>query len=404
MKVFLFLLTYVSVGAVALAQSTKTLPAGIRTVSVRTGLISGLNQKYSDAGQIESLSDAKSIKFDSQALLHLSAESRNLIQVLNTTGPQGLGNQLNLGTIKVDALPSVQYTAPIFAYGLRKYWTLAFSIPVIKFRNSVKLSLEGSNVDSYKALGLEGLSDDLKRALNTDVIAETEATLAEKGYLPLDNRDQTFVGDIQLVSLFRFYSDKSTQRLLKTTISLPTGPAYNPDDLMVPNTFGRLSVDNTVVFGFQMSSRFSLNPYAGVQIHLPDRVQMRVPNSDFDTLPAANQKRTVGRWIGPLARLGTEANYQFTRAWSASAGAELNAKASDQYTGSGDELRYDLLSKATDSSSTVINFGATFSSVAAFMAKRAMVPGTLGITFSDTVAGRNTLRETKTELSLMIFF
>lgn len=388
----------------AWGASTKTLPKGIRSFALRTGFIQGLNQGFDDSGSQLGIGDLKSVRFDSDFLTHSSDRSRLLVDALNSIGSQNLGNQLNLGTLKIDARPEVKFMAPVLAFGVQSHWTLALAIPVISFKNEVSYRVEDSNVDYYRQIGAGSISPELSQALNTSPAAEFEKSVNEKGYKPMNSRNQTFLGDLQLVSFYRLSANRSSSSLLQTTLTLPTGPKYDSDDLLSANTWGRTSIENTLIFGFQTTRRLSLNPYAGINIFIPDQVQRRIPRNEYDNLPAANQKETTQRQLGAGVKVGIDSNYDFTRAWSAGLGAEHQSKAKDNYSGPGENYRYDLLSEETDSTSSTLKALLNFSSVAAYRAKQALLPGIISIGISDVIAGKNVLKETRTELSTMLFF
>lgn len=401
---FLFALLMTTTPNWSWAASTKTLPKGIRSLALRTGIVQGLNQGFDEQGSQMGIGDLRAVTFDAQMLSQQSDRSRLLVDALNAIGSQNLGSQLNLGTLKADAKPAIQFMAPVLAYGIQSNWTLALAVPVISFKNDVSFRVEGSNVESYRQLGAGSISPELSQALDTSPAVEFEKSLRDKGYKPMGSRQQTFLGDLQLVSMYRIQNSRTYSSLLQTTLTLPTGPKYDSDDLLAGNIWGRTSLDNTFVIGYQAARRVSLNPYAGVNLFLPDQVERRVPNSEYDTLPAADQKKTTNRQLGASVKLGMDANFDITRAWSTGVGGEHSVKAQDKYSGSGENLRYDLLSDETDSSASTLRALLTYSSVAAYRAKKALIPGIISLGISDIIAGKNVLKETRTELSTMLFF
>lgn len=390
--------------ATAWSASTKTLPKGIRSLSLRTGIISNLSQGYDESGSQMGIGDLKAVTFDATVISNQSANGRLLIDALNSIGSQNLGSQLNLGTLKVDARPELQFMAPVFAYGIQSNWSLALGLPVISFKNNASYRVEGSNAAAYLQLGAGSISPELAAALETSPAVQFEKSVNEKSYKPMGARQQTFIGDVQLVSLFRFQSSRTSSSLLQTTLTLPTGPKYDTDDLLAGNIWGRTSIENTLVFGYQAGRRLALNPYAGLNIFIPDQITRRIPKNEYDTLPALEQKKTTNRQLGSSVKVGLDANLDITRAWSGGVGGEYLTKAQDKYSGPGEGLRYDLLSEETESSAATLRALINYSSVAAYRAKKALLPGIISFGISDIVAGKNVYKETRTELSTMLFF
>jgi hypothetical protein len=400
----LMLISTLAFASRARCDSTQTLPAGVRSMQVRFGYVSGIDQTFGAGGQLTTLGDSKSITFNATTLARTSADAQNLVSALNSLGSQNLGSQINLGTLKVDTKPRITYEAPVFAYGISKKWTIGFGLPVIQYSNDVHLSSAGSNADAYKRMGLTGFSTQLDRALNINLISEVSKMLADRGYKSLASRQETFVADAQIAALYQIARSKDFEAVYQASFTLPTGPANDPDDLLATNLYGRTGLENSVALGFRLNRHFAFIPHAGILIYAPDNVQARVPNSDDDTLPDSTQKQTVHRQLGMSEKVGADLNWLMTSAWTSSIGSEIMKKGSDKYTGSDSALRYDLLSKDTETQSVRARTGITYSTVNSYMKKRSAIPCIIGLEISDVLAGVNVLRETRAELSFMLFF
>ena len=394
----------IAFGSPAHAASTHVLPSGVRSFAVRSAYVDGMENAYGSNGRLSSLGDSKSMTFDAVTLAKVNDQARNLIDALNAIGSQNLGSQLNLGTLRVHTKPQLAYIAPTFAYGLSKRWTVGVGLPVVQYSNRVRLSAEGSNLESYRNLGLTGFSSQLDQALNIDLVTEVEKLIAQRGYKALKSREETFFGDIQLAALYQLHRGKKLEVLYQTTLSLPTGPANDPDDLLAPNLFARTSLENSINIGWRAFRKVTFVPYASVLVYAPDRVRVRAPASVDDVLPAAEQTRTVQRELGLTSRVGSEATWTFNSEWSTVAGIDFMKKAADNYKGPDQELRYDLLSKDTDSQAVTLKTGLSYSSVAKFKRKQTSVPTLTSFEISDIVSGVNVIRQLKAELSLMVFF
>lgn len=388
------------IGCSALAAGTDTLPAGVRSASVRMGMIDGIDQTYGDDGKLYVLGEKKSITFDARMLQRVSPQAQAIVRALNSIGTYNLGSEIHLGTLRVDTRPEIQYTAPVFAYGVSDHWTLGFGLPVVKYRNQIKLSQEGSNLDFYRQQ-FASIADQIGEAANINLVAEAQKTLADKGYKAIQNRDESYLGDVQLVALHRFQLG-GLAALHQFGLTLPTGPAYDPDDLVALNTFGRTAIENGLAVSVPLHARVTMIPYTSLLLPVPDRVAMRVPKDAEDTLPDEAQKQFVTRSLGPTLTVGSEVELVAGRDVSFKAGYEMLWKAEDRYDGG--DGRTDLLSQNTKSQAQRVKAQATYSTVNAYKKGLIPIPGMVTGEISDTVAGINIERQLRAEMSLMLFF
>lgn len=399
----IFLLTILGgLANLAHAASTDTLPKGINSPSLRIGYVQGIDQRFAGDNNLYNLGDYKSVQFTAQNLANFNQRARELIAALNRFGSQELGSNINFGVLKVDSRPEVQYYAPVYARGLTDKWTLGLGIPVVNYKNRISLSQENSNLDYYRNQ-LTGLSPELDAALNIDLVHETQATLTERGYRQIENRNETFIGDIQLASLYRLIGDNWNGLLYSATLSLPTGPKYNPDDLAALNIFGRTSIENKFLWSTMLSRSLEVVPYVAHQYNLPDKVTARVPKNEDDVLPDQSSKESVERRVGSSMTVGGDFNVHIDEQLSVGAGYSVMEKSRDQYSGS-EGRRYDLLGQSTDSKAQRVNAMISYSTIKSFFKKKSFMPAIVAFSYQDTIAGSNVERRTINELNLMMFF
>lgn len=386
-------------------DSADVLPAHVNSPAIRFGTISGIGERYTANGSLVTLSDYNSIVFDAAKLAQIEPRVSQLVSVLNQFGKQNMGDALTLGTLHLDINPQVNYIAPVHAFGLTKKWTVGVGVPVIKYTNDISLYQSGSNLEQIRAQA-GGLSSQLDSAfdeLSVGLVQQAQKELASKGYLPLENHRETFIGDVQVASLYQLYNDATYGVLSKTMLGLPTGPKDDPDDLADLGSFGYASVEQSILGTYRPRANWRLSAKAGVRYTLPDRIEKRVPRDDQDSLPDASTKETVSRSTGILGSIGASTSYFFLRRWSAGLGMDFLAKASDSYSGSRGG-RYDLLSRETNSSATRMRVGLTYDTISAYFAKAALIPAVISYEFSDTIRGFNVERQTVHELTLTLFF
>lgn len=402
LKSFLKLMTATTfLGVPALASMVDTLPAGINSPSLRMGWISGIDQKYTSDGKLYKLSDINSMQFNAEALSRLSPRANILIETLDQFGTQQLGQNINYGVIGIDTKPQVQYTSPVYARGLTDKWTVGFATPIINYKNNISVTQTGSNLDKYQQF--IGLDPELDAALNLDLVAEARSLLSSLGYKPIQSRNETYLGDIQLVSAYRFWEAPGKGLLWTATFNAPTGPQYDPDDLIALNTFGRTGIENRITYSQLITRDLEVAPYASYNYFFADNVTMRVPMSEGDILPDQNSKQAVRRKLGDTITVGGETYYNAGDRWSFGIGYSLAETQKDSYEGGGPG-RYDVLEQDTESHFHRVNLQAQYSTVKAYMKKSALIPFIVTFNFLDTVKGKNTERRTLNELIFMMFF
>ncbi|WP_374029135.1 hypothetical protein [Bdellovibrio bacteriovorus] len=366
------------------------------------GNIEGIDQRYTENGTLMKLGDYKSVIFDAPTLAKFNSDAKRLIDALNRFGAHNLGDNFNLGVLRVETMPKVQYFAPVFARGITKNWTLGVGLPIVSYQNQIKVSQQFSNIEYYRAQ-FSGLSPELDDALNANLATATHQTLQQKGYKPLENRSESFLGDVQIASIYKFFENRSSALIYQAQISLPTGPRYDPDDLAALNIFGRTNINNTVAYSHRLSSRISLVPYVSYFLNIPDTVTARVPTNEDDTLPDSSSKEDVSRQIGNTTTLGGNMFYELTDSWTLGAGYEYAVKEEDHFAGSRPS-RYDLLSLNTDMKAQRVKGEISYSSVKSYFKKTALIPMIVSLEVSDVIAGHNVERQLLQELNVMMFF
>lgn len=384
----------------ARAVDVEVLPAGVRMTEGRYGVISGLDQTWKNDGKLYDLGETRSVTFDAATLARVNDRARDLVHALDQFGSHDLGHTLQLGTLNVSTTPEINYYAPVIAYGVTDRLTIGVGLPVIHYTNTISLSASASNLDFYRQQ-LGGASRALDGVLNMDLVAETQRVLAEKQYRPLTNRDTTFLGDVQIAMLYRLPDFGDWALMHQLTLTLPTGPKDDPNDLMALNSFGRTSIEAVLIAARALKPRVTFLPYVSLLVPIPDRTSRRVPTNDYDTLPDPDTTEDLGRWTAPTLAFGSELRWEVIDRWSLKTGLEVAGKGQDRYYGSG---RTDLLEKDTDSSVVRARGGLTYSTVEDYKLKKASLPSRLALEVTDTVVGRNIERQLRTDLTAMLFF
>ena len=391
-------------------DSTEPLPRSVNSPAFRYGMISGVDSKYNSNGTVEALSDINTIHFNSDQLKKISSEVETLVLVLNQlSGTHRLGDQLNLGTLRIETEPDIKYFVPIFARGITDDLSLGVALPVVWYKNKLSLVQSNSNADEVcDTLGPTSVPE-LKEAChtlrNTKMTDEVRKELANKGYKPIQDRKETLVGDLQLVSFWRFFNQDAARHtmVLRNTLSLPTGKPNDPDDLADLGAFGQTALESQILHNYLLFPTLRLATKAAYKLTLPDHVDARVPRSEADVLPAKDTKEKVGRNLGDTITLGTAATWNFWGDFGIAGGYEYARKSADRYSGSRGG-RYDLLEKDTSSVAHRLRGGLSYDTIGLYMRTKRVPPMKLDFEVTNTVAGRNTDRSLTNELSLTLFF
>jgi hypothetical protein len=386
-------------------DSTEVLPESINSPSVRMGVVSGIGMKFLANGDLMTLGDINSVEFDISTLRQFEPRVNELVAVLNQFGSQRLGDQLSLGVLKVDTTPEVRYLAPVYARGITRQWTVGFGLPVVNYRNRLSLSQHGSNLAAVRGQ-VGNASADLNEAfdqLNVNLATVAQETLVKKGYKPLVDRDETLIGDLQIVSLVQMNKEETFSTQLKTLLSIPTGEGDDPDDLADLGAFGYTAIENQLLGNYVPRRNWQVAAKVGYRYTLPDRVSRRVPTREDDSLPGPETKMTVNRRSGDAVFGGGSVTYAVNRELDVGIGWEFTRKGADSYSGSA-PVRYDLISNQVDSASDRVRIGISYSTIESFFAGQSMLPSIIAYEFSDNFNGRNTERMAVHELWLQLFF
>lgn len=386
-------------------DSTEVLPASINSPAFRYGIVAGVDSKYTANGSVQSLNDTNTINFNSDLLQKISPEVTDLVNILNQYSKQQLGAQVNLGTLRAETKPNVKYMAPIFARGLTDRITLAIAMPIVFYENKLRLVQSASNVPSIcsQIQGVPEIKEACDKLGNTKIVDAVKGELANKGYKPLEDRSETVFGDVQLVGIWKFFEEEEKSSALRTTLTLPTGPGNDPDDLADLGTFGETAIEEQVLFNYLPFHWLRLAAKTGYKFYVPDSVEMRVPSGPNEILPGPETKEKVSRRKGGALTLGTAATIGIGKSVSVAGGYEFVSKASDSYSGnkSGD---YDALAKDSKSTAHKLRAAISYDTIALYQRTKSFPPLKVDYEVTNTVAGTNTDRQLVNEVSLTMFF
>lgn len=383
------------------ALTTETLPAHVYSPAFRYGQINGLENRYTETGTLVRLTDYKSIEFDADTLAKFNTKANELIATLNKFGIYKAGDLFNLGTLEIDTKPEIKYFAPVLAKGISETWTIALGLPVIKYSNTIRLNQKFSNIEYYNQF--RGLSPELDQALDTDLANETQQALINKGYKPLASQEKQFLGDIQLVSIKKIIQNINSTLLHLMTVSLPTGPEYDSDDLLALNSFHEFSVENKLAYVQKVSYFLELVPNLSVKYIFPQKINARIPTNKDDVLPDQNSKDEVTKTTGLFYDAGLNLGLSVSEQLKLTAGYLVGQKIKDSYSNSskGDS---NIIAEKSDSKWQKVTADVSYSTVQNYLKNKKFIPLILSLSIYDTIAGENIERRLGQELNMTLFF
>ena len=381
---------------------TEVLPEGINSPIFKFGTVQGLNQRYTDSGELWRLGDLRAIEFNAPTLAKINPQAQMLINALNRFGNQRLGDALNLGVLEFNVEPNVSYFAPVYARGITNTWTMALAMPVVTYKNSIRISRSFSNIDFYKS-EFGGKFPELDQAFNTDLGVETMRSIEQAGYKPLKDKDETFFHDMQLVSMYKFFSDEKLSLLHSAYLTLPTGPEYDPDDIAALNISHQTSLENAATISYKLNSNLSLSSTASYLLHMPRKLVKRVPRNEDDVLPDNSTKENLTMFTGSRASIRNEIAYKFGDKYGIGTGHTYARKDADTYSGA-ENRRYDLLNMNSSNNEQNVFVSLSYDTVKSYFKKQALIPMIVSYDVSDTIAGQNIERKLIQEINLILFF
>ncbi|MGZ3710811.1 MAG: hypothetical protein ACXVBE_03605, partial [Bdellovibrionota bacterium] len=386
-------------------DSTETLPNAIHSPAFKYGVITGVDSKYSADGSVQNLSDIYTVHFDSQQLTKLDPRVTQLVNALNAFSKQDIGQQVDLGTLRIETEPTVRYLVPVYAQGITDKFTLAGALPIIHYQNKLRLAQSPSNVKTI-CDQLSSKVGDVKAACDQLDFRVTDAVqnrLKAEGYKTIQDRDETLLGDAQVVGLYRFYEDDTRSALFKGTLNLPTGKKNDPDDLTDLGSFGLTSFEPQVIVNWLPFRKLRLAAKAAYKMVFADSLDVRVPTSSDDVLPGPETKEKLRRNIGDTITVGTAATYNIYDSLSIAGGYEYSRKGADSFSGDRG-LRYDLLSQDTKGAAHRLRAGISYDTIGLYKRTKAFPPLVFSFEVSNTFAGVNNDRQLVNELTLTMFF
>ncbi|MCC7406072.1 MAG: hypothetical protein IT288_16890 [Bdellovibrionales bacterium] len=386
-------------------ETTLVLPKAVRSIQVRHGNYQGLDARFTDSGELHSLSDLYSIELNAKNLVQLEPAARDLVQLLNQYSSFQLGDQLHLGKINISLEPEIKYTLPVLLYGVSSKWTVGFAVPVIEYSHRLSVSHSAGNLEQIRSqvAGSVGEVDAALARLNTDYAQVFYQTLAAKGYRPVGSHPEQFVGDVQLISAYHLGSYEGLSQTLRMYLSLPTGPQPDPDELTALEGLHHWGLKGSLITEMLLAPSRKFIGIASYQAIAPRERVRRVPLSASDRLPDASQKMKITEDTGDTLALAAGISQNFGTYWSAAAAYQYEYKFADQIAGVASD-RAQFLEAHTEKNAHLARLEATYSTVNAYQLGRASIPWSVSYEVASVLSGHNVESSVLHEIGLYLYF
>ena len=418
--VLFLLISILSPKLVWALEDITLLPKGVRALMFRQGYMSEIGNKYSSNYQLGSIQYRTSRRIDAKMIKGLNPEFNELVDLVNKEFPgYDLGSKVYLGDLIIEGEPAVDYSAPVFAYGITDRYMMAIAVPIVRYNVNIRARHEGAhNIEQFRN-SLPGSYDDfsgnqqvfserLEEAYNqlrdaSNLSRKLSEICASKNLRCLGKYSQDTIGDIQWIHRYLLHKGVHWSLMLRAHLNLPTGPEDDPNNMIDLPLFHRTYLDTALVTQYKIG-KWSFHNSFGMVLQKEDRVKKRVPTSENDILPDEDQTEDLRRKVGDTLKYEFNLGYSFREKYAFAIGMQKEWKYRDQYNGSFPDRDYDLLARDSGAELLKLSLATSYNTIQDFLKKRFPIPLSLSYSYSDIVSGKNIERQNLHELSLAVMF
>jgi hypothetical protein len=385
-------------------NTTQVLPKGIRSFSVG-GMTTTVDGWFNDNGVASGVAEPFNLELSYGRLLKAESDENLKLNVESQLRNKGVTLDEVAGNSFADINTQVFVTLPSLAYGVTDRWTLAVAVPIVRSIQDVETGFVGTTqlqqlvTDfSQQSRSQTGLIEDKLR----DVIA-TE--LANKGYKPLVDREETFIGDVTLVSKYLAAKTLTYSWAIVNTLTLPTG--HFRDTLRIADPTpgdGQVDLGIASIFEMPLSSQWRLVNQTGYTFQFSDIRETRIPFDEEERLsrdldPGANRN------LGDMMTTSFAALYSPMDLFNLGASYTIGYKERDVWTGTlASPDRYRALGVETEQFMQAIYLQAGISTIGAYRRKTFFMPMIATLGMGQVVDGRNVRNDPLWSLNMSLFF
>ncbi len=403
------------------AETASILPKKVsrfRIVGIQTSAVS---DKLNSSGRLEPIAGglnrtvtAKDMAAGNPQIQQLLAGVQQAEQLYPNSN---YSSNLVTANMYTDFQLKATQVMPSFEYGVSEKWNVGIRIPIVSRSVQASFRASATNNASVAAKNLKNtpqakpLIDGLNQlaAVPFDTGYFTNELFLKKGYEAPRDFNNTALGDIEVGAKYRIAKSDRMTSSLQTGLRIPTGKRPSRTNIFDAGTGNGTWATGAYLFNdFYPTSRWTLGTAFKTIYNLPDRFQAAVPKDANDALPSNlpqdGQVQNVGRtsgieYNGEISSTVKLFNNSVTP-WVA---YQWFQHGIDKYSGPGN-LYYSGLEDGTDYTRHAVEFGAGYSTVPAFAAKKAKIPYTIEALYNRTFAGRNASYVSYVRLDLISYF
>ena len=385
-------------------NTTQVLPKGIRSLNV-SGINTTVDTWYDDTGVgagvaqpfNQKLSYGRLLKAenDKELKLNVEAQLRNLGVPLDNLA----------GSSFADINSRVMATIPSLAYGVTERLTVAVAVPIVYTNLDVETGFVGS--DELQSLVTEFASKSKRQTqLIQQKLQDVIATeLANKGYKPLVDSEQTQLGDLVLVAKYLVAKGLSYSWAITNIINVPTAHFRDTNKLVDPTPGdGQWDYGITSTVELPVTSQFRFLNNTGYTFQFADVREARVPISNEERA-SADIDFGANRDLGDQMFTSWGMIYDPVDWFSVGGTYTVAYKQRDQWTGVNfTQDRYDVLGIETEQWLEALYLQASFSTIGMFRRKVVSVPFVTSLGYGQIFDGRNVRKDPIWSLNATMFF
>ena len=409
MNRLLIILIFLSVGLnkqnVYGLENASVLPKGVRKLNIRSvnaGFKSKTNSNFNSVALGKKLE--KNITFAMSATKLKGSELKQLEAFL---GLNDFALSDSLGQFKADLAGNVSVIAPIFAYGLNSYVTLAIAIPYYKASMNMSLAFE-PNDNAKRFLRVLADPNNNQRSKAKEVanklnlaVESLQDKLSSNSYEALENWQDNGVGDITLAAKIQTYKTDNFKLAISPGVVAPTGRVDDSNILTdIPFGDGQWDLFIQAAVDEKVSKEITLNQYIKYTAQLPGHKTIRA-KTPIESLAVENVK--AGFDLGDKVEIGTSISWLSRYGLTSGIGYSYNKKFPDSFSEIAEISRIELEKDTnTESHNTEVVLG--FSTLPYFKRGAFAVPMDVTLSLSHPVSSQNTPVANKLQLDVNVFF
>ncbi|MBF0363063.1 MAG: hypothetical protein HQK49_18730 [Oligoflexia bacterium] len=386
--------------------SAQVLPKGVRNIRYKNLDVKG-NEKFDNFGGSQVLADPFFKEVTWGELLDPTSDEIDKGLLRGYLESNGYDLSQSIGTTTGAVSVAATAHVPIFAYGVSERVTLAIAVPVVKYKFNVATGFVKN--DNLRKL-TDGFAADGKTYEQGKFINKMTNPVATKlalfGYSPLEGEERTKLGDINLVAKYLVKKNDIWTMSVQGTLTLPTGKAADINKVVdVPGGDGQIDFGTTILNEFSdVIPNTVIMTAFGNTIQFEDKIARRVPyRQDSKLTPDIdwNTHRDLGEVFFAQAgiKYAPGMGFNFIGGWA------IQYKEADVYSGMAYSAdRYKWLEIETEQRMQTVQFGAGYSTLDLFKAKKFPVPLELNLNHSMVVSGKNVTKDALTSVEFVMFF